>query len=325
VFDSFPRFSNLRFHFKMSLVRSTIVAGALSAAVASVASAGIPQTDLQFNFSGIASGTLGGVAFSSRAFTFTGFGNTQNRAAFNNALFVGYSIAHTTTDFSIIMKLVGEARNDQVMGDVGTTLDWLGKAAFVNAKRLAITCFCWGGSVTWMAAGKFPQLKAGGAWYGRIKGSPSSTEARQYPIDLAASLKAPVLGLYGALDKGIPVADVEAMQAALVAGKANPASANHKPADVLSTRKTEVENERFMPYIETPVSRSQAAGPLGALRICLRRTGPQPSPMHLRHLLPSVVPQLLWLALFAGRLTAAETGWSPENFGPRSVPVNSDD
>ena len=131
----------------------------------------------------------------------------------------------TTTDFSIIMKLVGEARNDQVMGDVGTTLDWLGKAAFVDAKRLAITGFCWGGSVTWMAAGKFPQLKAGGAWYGRIKGSPSSTEARRYPIDLAASLEAPVLGLYGALDKGIPVADVEAMQAALVAGKANPASA----------------------------------------------------------------------------------------------------
>jgi MYXO-CTERM domain-containing protein len=101
VFDSFPRFSNLRFHFKMSHVRSTIVAGALSAAVASAASAAIPQTDLQFNFSGIASGTLGGVAFSSKAFTFTGFGNTQNRAAFNNALFVGHSIAHSTTDFSI--------------------------------------------------------------------------------------------------------------------------------------------------------------------------------------------------------------------------------
>jgi MYXO-CTERM domain-containing protein len=101
VFDSFPRFSNLRFHFNMSHVRFAIVAGALSAAVASVASATIPQTDLQFNFSGTASGTLGGVAFSSKAFTFTGYGNTQSRAAFNNALFVGYAIAHTTTDFSI--------------------------------------------------------------------------------------------------------------------------------------------------------------------------------------------------------------------------------
>ena len=131
----------------------------------------------------------------------------------------------TTSDFPTIMKIVAEAKNDQVMGDVGTTLDWLGKQAFVDAKRIGITGFCWGGGVVWMAAAKFPQLKAGGAWYGRIKGSPSSTEVREYPIDVAGSLKAPVLGLYGALDKGIPVADVEAMQAALLAGKANPASA----------------------------------------------------------------------------------------------------
>ena len=123
----------------------------------------------------------------------------------------------TLKDFPAIIKIVGEAKNDQVMGDVATTIAWLESQAFVNGKRLAITGFCWGGSVVWMAAAKFPQLKAGGAWYGRIKGAPNATEARQYPIDLAASLKAPVLGLYGALDKGIPVVDVEAMQAALKA------------------------------------------------------------------------------------------------------------
>ncbi len=123
----------------------------------------------------------------------------------------------TLKDFPAIIKIVGEAKNDQVMGDVATTLAWLKNQSFVNDRRLAITGFCWGGSVVWMAAAKFPQLKAGGAWYGRIKGAPNATEARQYPIDLAASLKAPVLGLYGALDKGIPVADVEAMQAALQA------------------------------------------------------------------------------------------------------------
>lgn len=123
----------------------------------------------------------------------------------------------TLKDFPAIIKIVGEANNDQVMGDVATTIAWLESQSFVNGKRLAITGFCWGGSVVWMAAAQFPQLKAGGAWYGRIRGAPNATEARQYPIDLAASLKAPVLGLYGALDKGIPVADVEAMQAALEA------------------------------------------------------------------------------------------------------------
>jgi carboxymethylenebutenolidase len=129
----------------------------------------------------------------------------------------------TLTDFPAIMKIVAEARNEQVMGDVATSLAWLGQQGFVDGKRLAITGFCWGGGVTWMAAARFPQFKAGGAWYGRLKAAPNSTEARQYPIDIAASLKAPVLGLYGALDKGIPVADVEAMQAALKA--ANSASA----------------------------------------------------------------------------------------------------
>lgn len=123
----------------------------------------------------------------------------------------------TLKDFPAIIKIVGDAKNDQVMGDVATTIAWLENQSFVNGKRLAITGFCWGGSVVWMAAAQFPQLKAGGAWYGRIRGAPNATEARQYPIDLAASLKAPVLGLYGALDKGIPVADVEAMQAALKA------------------------------------------------------------------------------------------------------------
>ena len=131
----------------------------------------------------------------------------------------------TLKEFPAIMKIVATAGNEQVMGDVGATLDWLGKQTFVARKRTAITGFCWGGTVVWMAAAKFDALKAGGAWYGRIKASPTATEARQYPIDIAGALKAPVLGLYGALDKGIPVADVAAMQAALVAGKANRATA----------------------------------------------------------------------------------------------------
>ncbi|MBU6166624.1 MAG: dienelactone hydrolase family protein [Alphaproteobacteria bacterium] len=118
------------------------------------------------------------------------------------------------TDFTAIRAIVAKAGHEQVMADTKVTLDWLGQQGFVNGKRLAITGFCWGGAVTWMAAARFPQLKAGGAWYGRIKGD-AGAEGRQWPLEVAGALKAPVLGLYGALDKGIPVADVEAMQAAL--------------------------------------------------------------------------------------------------------------
>ncbi len=129
-----------------------------------------------------------------------------------------------TLDFAVIRKIVGEAKNDQVMGDVATTLDWLGKQSFVDARRLAITGFCWGGSVVWMAAAKFPQLKAGVAWYGRLAGPKPGepvTDVRKYPLDIAGELKAPVLGLYGGLDKGIPLTDIEAMRAALKAAGRN--------------------------------------------------------------------------------------------------------
>ncbi len=125
-----------------------------------------------------------------------------------------------TSDFALIFKIVGEAKNEQVMGDVGATIAWLGKQKFVDAKRLAITGFCWGGGVVWMAAARFSQLKAGVAWYGRLaapKPGPGPAEDRKYPLEQPGALKAPVLGLYGALDKGIPAADVEAMRTALAA------------------------------------------------------------------------------------------------------------
>jgi carboxymethylenebutenolidase len=124
----------------------------------------------------------------------------------------------TSTDFPAIMRIVSQARNDQVMGDLRTTLDWLAMQDFADARHLGITGFCWGGAVTWMAAARFPQLAAGVAWYGRLcppKPGQPIAEARRWPIEVVNELHAPVLGLYGALDKGIPVADVAAMQAAL--------------------------------------------------------------------------------------------------------------
>ena len=125
-----------------------------------------------------------------------------------------------TTDFAVIRKIVGTAGNEQVMGDVDTTLKWLAVQPFANS-HIGITGFCWGGGVVWMAAARFPQLKAGVAWYGQMVAPEKPTgDVRKYPVDLAAEMKAPVLGLYGGLDKGIPATQVEAMRAALkAAGK----------------------------------------------------------------------------------------------------------
>ncbi|MEK7454936.1 MULTISPECIES: dienelactone hydrolase family protein [Sphingomonadaceae] len=113
-------------------------------------------------------------------------------------------------DIDQIIPIVRQATPDQVKSDVASTSTWLKTQTFVEGARIGITGFCWGGAVVWRAAMEDPDIKAGVAWYGQLKPL----------IGRAAELKAPVLGLYGALDQGIPPADVDAMRAALkAAGK----------------------------------------------------------------------------------------------------------
>ena len=127
----------------------------------------------------------------------------------------------TTNDFAVIQKIVATAHNDQVMGDVGATLDWLEAQSFVDRKRIAITGYCWGGAVVWMSVDRYPALKAGIAWYGRLSpptpGTFMSDDRRKWPLELTGELHTPVLGLYGGLDKGIPPADIEKMRSTLKA------------------------------------------------------------------------------------------------------------
>jgi carboxymethylenebutenolidase len=132
-------------------------------------------------------------------------------------------------DFAEIRKIVETATNDQILGDIQATIDWLGskpelgqkEKAFADLKRVGITGFCWGGAAVWMAAALVPKIKAGVAWYGRLvkpkAGDFLGAEDRPWPVDVAGRLHAPVLGLYAGQDKGIPVSDVEAMRAALAA------------------------------------------------------------------------------------------------------------
>ena len=78
---------------------------------------------------------------------------------------------------------------------------------------------CWGGRVTWLYAAHNPAVKAGVAWYGRLVGAASPLTPK-HPVDIAASLSGPVLGLYGAADAGIPLDTVDKMKAALAGGNA---------------------------------------------------------------------------------------------------------
>ncbi|MBD1831789.1 dienelactone hydrolase family protein [Cyanobacteria bacterium FACHB-472] len=116
----------------------------------------------------------------------------------------------------IISKVVSKVPDAQVMSDLDATVAWAAKSSKGNADKLGITGFCWGGRVVWLYAAHNPNLKAGVAWYGRLV-SESTPLTPQHPIDIADELKAPVLGLYGGSDNGIPNETVEKMRQALKA------------------------------------------------------------------------------------------------------------
>ena len=125
------------------------------------------------------------------------------------------------TKYGEIGKLIAEVVNKvpdaQVMADLDGAVKWAG-ANGGDISKVAVTGFCWGGRITWLYAAQGP-VKAGVAWYGRLVGTANELTPKN-PIDVAASLRAPVLGLYGEKDTGIPLDTVDKMKTALAAGNA---------------------------------------------------------------------------------------------------------
>lgn len=132
-----------------------------------------------------------------------------------------YARQGKASDYTEISKLqaelVSKVPDAQVMGDLDAALAWSGKAGG-NIQKAAITGFCWGGRITWLYAAHGP-VKAGVAWYGRLEGKDTVLTLNQ-PLSLVGLLNAPVLGLYGGQDSGIPMSSVARMQAALAQGSA---------------------------------------------------------------------------------------------------------
>ena len=118
----------------------------------------------------------------------------------------------------LIKNVVSKVPDAQVMSDLDATVKWAKDSGKGNIDKLAITGFCWGGRIVWLYAVHSDKLKAGVAWYGRLVG-PTDELHPKNPIELAASLKAPVLGLYGGKDQGIPVESIEKMKTALKQAK----------------------------------------------------------------------------------------------------------
>ncbi|MEY2797407.1 MAG: hypothetical protein RLZZ119_888 [Pseudomonadota bacterium] len=118
-------------------------------------------------------------------------------------------------------NIVAKTPDAQVLADLKAAIAWAGKNGG-DLKKVGVTGFCWGGRITWLSA-TLPEVKAGVAWYGRLVGDKTANNPRQ-PVEIAAELKAPVLGLYGSADTGIPLDTVEQMKAALAKASSNPAA-----------------------------------------------------------------------------------------------------
>jgi carboxymethylenebutenolidase len=113
----------------------------------------------------------------------------------------------------LMAEVVSKVPDAQVLADLDGAVAWAG-ANGGNLKKVGITGFCWGGRITWLYAEQSKNVKAAVAWYGRLVGTASDLTPKQ-PLDLAAGLKAPVLGLYGGQDGGIPLTTINQMKDAL--------------------------------------------------------------------------------------------------------------
>jgi carboxymethylenebutenolidase len=118
---------------------------------------------------------------------------------------------------ALLREIVSKVPDEQVMGDLDATVDFAKGEGKADTAKLGITGFCWGGRIVWLYAAHSAALKAGVAWYGRVVGD-STPMTPKHPVDIAKDLKAPVLGLYGGADTGIPNDTVDRMRAALKAG-----------------------------------------------------------------------------------------------------------
>jgi len=134
-------------------------------------------------------------------------------------LFVRQGDAQSYGEMAKLMsEVIAKVPDAQVLGDLDAAVAWAA-ANGGDTSKLAVTGFCWGGRQTWLYAAHQPKVKAGVAWYGRLVGDSTALTPR-HPLDVAAQLKAPVLGLYGGADTGIGLDTVEKMKAALAAAGA---------------------------------------------------------------------------------------------------------
>lgn len=123
-------------------------------------------------------------------------------------------VAKMTDVSAIVNDVVAKVPDEQVMRDLDATVDWARRSGRLDGDRVGVTGFCWGGRIVWLycaRTGGGAAPKAGAAWYGKLSNATNALQTKT-AIDVAQKLRAPVLGLYGGQDSGIPSGHVEIMR-----------------------------------------------------------------------------------------------------------------
>ena len=124
------------------------------------------------------------------------------------------------SDAAAVRKVVDPVPDARVMGDLEAILAYVRQHQAARPDRVGVTGFSRGGMYTFLFAAQSREVKAIALWYGQVRVPKTPGVRTAGPLDIAAQINSPVLGLYGEADTGIPVADVKEMEVALkAAGK----------------------------------------------------------------------------------------------------------
>ena len=116
---------------------------------------------------------------------------------------------------TILSTVVAKVPDAQVNADLDAAVAFAGASGNGDTARLGLVGYCWGGRAAWVYAVHNPKLKAAVSYYGLLDGMKSPIKS-QDPVDFAANLKLPVLGLYAGIDGFVKPAVIDQMRAGLV-------------------------------------------------------------------------------------------------------------
>jgi carboxymethylenebutenolidase len=120
--------------------------------------------------------------------------------------------APTLPDLAAVMRWIAALDDRRVLADLRAAVDHLTAHEAVCQDAIGVTGFCLGGTYAWLAAAHDARLAACVPWYGMLRYEEHAAHKPASPLDRAASVRCPVLGLYGEDDALIPLADVAEMR-----------------------------------------------------------------------------------------------------------------